>query len=518
MIMNIQTKNKIILLACIVFFVLIYIFLFLLPGATKNKLIGYWNFDEGSGQTVNDLSIFSNNGILGVNDNVNSDDPEWIEGRLGGGLLFDGKNDYLNLGNSNDFNLNGGLTIEAWIDAENIAGQTQTIFSKENYELKERSGQFIWQVTGDSLGWSESGEVGNWPAGMAVYNGKLYVSCFESDDIYVFDGVKWSKSGDVGENPAGMAVYNGKLYVVCYGSGEVYVFDGVKWSKSGDVGHHSLGIAVYNDKLYVACYGVLCRDIYVFDGEKWSQSEDVVGDEPSTFMVYNGKLYVSCYESDEVYVFDGEEWSKSGDVGKGPSGFAVYNDKLYLSCYKSNEVYVFDGVKWLKLKDVGDGPRGLVVYNGELYVACIGSNNIYVFDGERWYPNEFGQSTFSFSIYDGKLYATSLGSSQFIHVFGSGKSVSAKRELGYNFVSVYFKEGEIGISVNGKEPITAKHFLSGSNNSDFYIGKGYGSSQSAFSGGSSEFFKGAIDEFRIYNDVRPLKDIRADYNEGLERL
>ena len=34
------------------------------PSGTENGLVGYWNFEEGNGNTVNDLTNNSNNGII----------------------------------------------------------------------------------------------------------------------------------------------------------------------------------------------------------------------------------------------------------------------------------------------------------------------------------------------------------------------------------------------------------------------------------------------------------------------
>ena len=48
-------------------------------------LIGWWRFDEGSGQTVSDSSSFGNDGYLGRNDDPGGDsaDPLWIESQAG---------------------------------------------------------------------------------------------------------------------------------------------------------------------------------------------------------------------------------------------------------------------------------------------------------------------------------------------------------------------------------------------------------------------------------------------------
>jgi hypothetical protein len=41
-------------------------------------LVGYWRFDEGSGQFTGDLSVYSNNGILGSTTDSDVNDPHWI--------------------------------------------------------------------------------------------------------------------------------------------------------------------------------------------------------------------------------------------------------------------------------------------------------------------------------------------------------------------------------------------------------------------------------------------------------
>ena len=52
--------------------------MYCLPTGKEVGLLGYWNFDEGTGQTVQDLTGNQNHGQLGTNLNVNSDDPTWV--------------------------------------------------------------------------------------------------------------------------------------------------------------------------------------------------------------------------------------------------------------------------------------------------------------------------------------------------------------------------------------------------------------------------------------------------------
>ena len=45
--------------------------------ASSPGLVGYWNFDEGGGQFVTDLSAAGNDGFLGESPEPDSADPLW---------------------------------------------------------------------------------------------------------------------------------------------------------------------------------------------------------------------------------------------------------------------------------------------------------------------------------------------------------------------------------------------------------------------------------------------------------
>ncbi len=258
----------------------------------------------------------------------------------------------------------------------------------------------------------------------------------------------------------------------------MYVYDGTSWSKSGDVGSHPYGLAAYDDKLYVANYG--SDDVYVFNGTSWSKSGDV-GTNPYGLAAYDDKLYVSSFLSDDVYVYDGTSWSKSGYVGSGPSGLAVYDGKLYVANQGSDDVSVYDGTSWSKSGDVDTDPFGLAVYDGKLYVANRGSDDVYV--------------------------------------YSTGESVWASKGGGFEHVTGVVNESEIKLYVNGVEQSSTSHALEfDSNDYPLLIGKGFGSSQSGFFGGNSEVFNGLIDEVMIFNRVLSEQEIKALYDNSVNRL
>ena len=76
----------------------------------SSGLVAAYNFNEGSGSTVTDLSGHNLNGtIVGAT---------WTtQGKYGDALLFNGTSSYVDLGNPAALQLTGSITLEAWIKA-----------------------------------------------------------------------------------------------------------------------------------------------------------------------------------------------------------------------------------------------------------------------------------------------------------------------------------------------------------------------------------------------------------------
>ncbi|MFA5292967.1 MAG: LamG-like jellyroll fold domain-containing protein [Phycisphaerae bacterium] len=84
--------------------------------STHCGLAGYWKFDETSGITAVDSSGNGNNGTL-----ISMSSPScWITGQIGGGLNYDGWNDYVNCGNGASLDITGDITIALWLYANNF--------------------------------------------------------------------------------------------------------------------------------------------------------------------------------------------------------------------------------------------------------------------------------------------------------------------------------------------------------------------------------------------------------------
>ena len=86
----------------------------LAAGIANAELVGYWKFDEGSGNVAYDLSDYTNDGAI-------NGGPEWVAGKIGAALEFDGSDDYVDCGNDSSLNINDKITVAAWVKTTSTA-------------------------------------------------------------------------------------------------------------------------------------------------------------------------------------------------------------------------------------------------------------------------------------------------------------------------------------------------------------------------------------------------------------
>jgi len=89
-------------------FVSVFCLNLVLTCTTTANLIGWWRFDEGSGNTASDASGNGHHGTL-------LGDPQWVVGRIGGALEFNGADSMIDIPYSSEMTPTGGTTMAAWV-------------------------------------------------------------------------------------------------------------------------------------------------------------------------------------------------------------------------------------------------------------------------------------------------------------------------------------------------------------------------------------------------------------------
>ncbi|MBE0543292.1 MAG: prepilin-type N-terminal cleavage/methylation domain-containing protein [Verrucomicrobia bacterium] len=120
------------------------------PAATG--LVGYWAMDEGAPNTLTmDASGNANHGTL-------VGGPVWSSGQIGAGsLMFDGVNDYVQVGARASLVMSASMTMSAWIYPTGAGG---IIVNKEGeYEIGVINGTVQWAIadTVPTWAWRNSG-------------------------------------------------------------------------------------------------------------------------------------------------------------------------------------------------------------------------------------------------------------------------------------------------------------------------------------------------------------------------
>jgi predicted ribosomally synthesized peptide with SipW-like signal peptide len=119
---------------------------FELTQKTKDDLVGDWHFNENAGPVAFDSALEpANNGNL-------TNGPVWTTGRYNPALIFDGVDDYVNVGNDPSLQITSALTLEAWIKTPSYWNkQYPTVVSKANYSGSDWDGEY-WIAIGRPYG------------------------------------------------------------------------------------------------------------------------------------------------------------------------------------------------------------------------------------------------------------------------------------------------------------------------------------------------------------------------------
>jgi hypothetical protein len=131
-------------------------------GYSNNSLVGSWHFSEGSGTTAADSSGQGNNGTM------NGSSYWTASGKAGSAFQGNGSSNYADCGGaSGSLNLDGSLTIEAWIKT---AGTTRAWIGMKYYGTNPYYGLSINEVRTGDVSMNIRDSSANYPKSYSVVN------------------------------------------------------------------------------------------------------------------------------------------------------------------------------------------------------------------------------------------------------------------------------------------------------------------------------------------------------------
>ena len=110
-------------------------------------LVAAFSFNEGTGTTVADSSVNSNNGTIA--------NAAWTaSGKYGGALVFNGSNALVNIADAYTLHLTTAMTLEAWVNPSTVSSLWRDVIYKgnDNYYLSGTSPASSVPATGGTFG------------------------------------------------------------------------------------------------------------------------------------------------------------------------------------------------------------------------------------------------------------------------------------------------------------------------------------------------------------------------------
>ncbi|MGD2094745.1 MAG: discoidin domain-containing protein [Phycisphaerales bacterium] len=159
-------------------------------------LVAYWSFDEGSGTTAYDLTGNGNDGVF-------VGDPQWVAGKYGGALEFNG-DDYLNCGNGPSLQIRDEITIVFWFQVEAFQNDWEAFLAKSDSAYRASRSATTGNATHMGL------------SGTSVGNGNGYFDA----SVTVTDG-QWHHWAGVYDGTEARVYIDGVLDTTSAGTGQI---------------------------------------------------------------------------------------------------------------------------------------------------------------------------------------------------------------------------------------------------------------------------------------------------------
>ena len=202
------------------------------------NLVAAWNFNQGTGNTVKDISGNGHNGSISG--------AKWVQGKFGKALKFNGDGDQVLVPHSDKLNLQKGLTVEAWIyptgwnpDLNAIAQKWEDGSNRRQYQLTVYKEKNWWYATCCGDKWKPRAEgqinvkLAKWIHLAGTYDGKKLRNYTNGKlDIETADMTSGLFASEV---PVAIGGYGPKTKKVTYGQNRHFmgIIDEVRiWGKA----------------------------------------------------------------------------------------------------------------------------------------------------------------------------------------------------------------------------------------------------------------------------------------------
>ena len=227
-------------------------------------LVGCWIFNEGSGDKVYDLSGYGNHGTL-----TNMDPAtDWVGGKHGWALDFDGSNDYVDTADA-PFQLANG-TFEAWayaddIDTHYLASKDLSGYHDDFWLYLIGSSPHILQFGIDS-GSTEYKVDSDAEFPLTTWTHIAVVWGSGGMKMYI-DGVLQADT----DSHTGGVVANGRNFVIGAGKGNAYNWDGlIGLARIYNRGLSPAEVALLHDEPFCMFEEPVSRSIFIMPGNpRW---------------------------------------------------------------------------------------------------------------------------------------------------------------------------------------------------------------------------------------------------------
>jgi tetratricopeptide (TPR) repeat protein len=286
--------------------------------AARADVVAYWKLDDSAG-TVAKVGFGESDGVL-------KGSPQWVSGRFGGALEFDGIDDYVNCGGGKGkgdpntwADISGAITVAAWIKVNDFTRDWQAIVTK---------GDSAWRLARD--GKKNSVEFSaNMLDKLWVVRGKTNVNDAKWHHVVgVYDGSRaylYVDSVPDGEVRAPKRIYGNRYDVYI---GENAEQKGRQWNGLIDE------VIVFNHALK----GDELRQLYSLGGESFvSEGLQILSkaarEAEKAFNEQNPRTTISITEKK---IAEGEEWIKKNPNEAG-SPHRIILSRLYFMLAKSKE-------------------------------------------------------------------------------------------------------------------------------------------------------------------------------------